>query len=203
AGCGLLPGLGQLRGAGGNPPAMFLLGFLPVLICAGWIIVAAEPHGNWFRNHVTAWSSDIGVFHVVRDIATFNGVLAFGIGLVFAYTLEPAMLGRRRAVVATDAPVAGRRPLPIARTAAAGAPPARSPSRAARRSRARAEWRGAGRARRAPSRTRTGCETWEPRRARALTPPAARALRRPRSAPAARARTRASSCRSETGCRRS
>src|SRR5438477_125929 len=55
AGCGLLLGLGQLRGAGGNPPAMLLLGFLPVLVCAGWIIVAAEPHGNWFRHHVTAW----------------------------------------------------------------------------------------------------------------------------------------------------
>ena len=109
AGCGLLLGLGQLRGGGGNPPAMLLLGFLPVLICAGWIIVAAEPHGNWFRHHVTAWSSDIGVLHVVRDIATFNGVLAFGIGLVFAYALEPAMLGRRRAVVASDAPATRRR----------------------------------------------------------------------------------------------
>jgi len=117
AGCGLLLGLGQLRGAGGNPPAMLLLGFLPVLVCAGWIIVAAEPHGNWFRHHVTAWSSDIGVLHVVRDIATFNGVLAFGIGLVFAYVLEPAMLGRR-AVVTSDAPAMGRRPLPTDRTAA-------------------------------------------------------------------------------------
>src|SRR5207248_7949851 len=42
AGCGLLLGLGQLRGAGGNPPAMLLLGFLPVLVCAGWI--RSEEH---------------------------------------------------------------------------------------------------------------------------------------------------------------
>src|SRR5437588_4338378 len=120
AGCGLLLGLGQLRGAGGNPPAMFLLGLLPVLICAGWIIVEAEPHGNWFRNHVTAWSSDIGILHVVRDIATFNGVLAFGIGLVFAYVLEPSMgFGRRRMVTATDRPgMMGRRRIPMDRTAA-------------------------------------------------------------------------------------
>src|SRR5437763_10828262 len=53
AGCGLLLGLAQLRGAGGNPPAMLALGLLPVAICAGWAIVYAEPHGNWFRHHVT------------------------------------------------------------------------------------------------------------------------------------------------------
>lgn len=107
AGCGLLLGLAQLRGAGGNPPAMLALGFLPVLVCAGWIVTYAEPHSNWFRSHVTSWSSDIGVLHVVRDLATFNGVLAFGIGLVFAYVLEPRLLARRGAVV-TDAPVVDR-----------------------------------------------------------------------------------------------
>jgi hypothetical protein len=118
AGCGVLLGLAQLRGTGGNPPAMLALGFLPVLVCAGWIVVWAEPHSNWFRSHVTSWSSDIGVLHVVRDIATFNGVLAFGIGLVFAYVLEPGLMGRRRTVAATDAPVVDRRPVPIDRTAA-------------------------------------------------------------------------------------
>src|SRR3954452_22654423 len=116
AGCGLLLGAAQLRGAGGNPPAMLMLGLLPVALCAGWVIVYAEPHGNWFRHHVTSWSSDIGILHVVRDIATFNGVLAFGIGLVFAYTLEPSMLVRRRTV--EEPPVMGRRPLPMNRTAA-------------------------------------------------------------------------------------
>src|SRR5207237_222008 len=96
----------------------------------------AEPHGNWFRHHVTAWSSDIGVLHVVRDIATFNGVLAFGIGLVSAYVLEPAMLARRGAVVASDAPAMARRPLPTARTAADG--PTIASSRGAARCRSRA-----------------------------------------------------------------
>jgi hypothetical protein len=108
AGCGLLLGLAQLRGAGGNPRAMLLLDFLPLTVCAGWILVYAEPHGNWFRDHVGRWSSDIGVGSVVHDVATFNGVLAFGIGLVFAYALEPRMIARKRETVAA-APVMQRR----------------------------------------------------------------------------------------------
>jgi hypothetical protein len=118
AGCGVLLGAAQLRGGGGNPPATLLLGFLPVFICAGWVIVYDQPHANWFRDHVTSWSSNIGILDVVRDLATWNGVLAFGIGLVFAYALEPAVLGRRREVMAAEPPVATQRPLPMERTVA-------------------------------------------------------------------------------------
>jgi hypothetical protein len=103
AGCGLLLAAAQIRGGGGNPPAMLLVDFLPVLICAGWVLLYAQPHGNWFRNHVSAWSGDIGIRDVVHDIAMWNGVLAFGIGLVFGYALEPGMLRRRRAVAAEPA----------------------------------------------------------------------------------------------------
>jgi hypothetical protein len=120
AGCGLLLGLAQLRGSGGNPPAMLLLSFVPVLICAGWIIVYAEPHGNWFRDHVSHWSG--GIRGVVHDVSMWNGVLAFGIGLVFAYMLEPRMMiGRRREVVAR-APAMGRRRLPTFHRASADEP---------------------------------------------------------------------------------
>jgi hypothetical protein len=118
AGCGLLLGVAQLRGSGGNPPAMLLLGFLPVLVCAGWVLGYDQPHANWFRNHITSWSSSIGILNVVRDVATWNGVLSFGIGLVFAYALEPAVLGRRREVMATEPAMATRRPLPMDRTVA-------------------------------------------------------------------------------------
>jgi hypothetical protein len=121
AGCGLLLGLAQLRGSGGNPPAMLLLDFVPVLVCAGWILVYAEPRSNWFRDHVSRWSGDIGIGGVVHDVATFNGVLAFGIGLVFGYMLEPRMLARRREAVAT-APVMRRRRLPVFHRAAANEP---------------------------------------------------------------------------------
>jgi len=118
AGCGLLLGAAQLRGAGGNPPAMLLLGFLPVFVCASWILLYAQPHSEWGRHLIRSWSGDIGIRGVVHDIALWNGVVAFGMGLVFAFVLEPAMLGRRRSVVETDARPAYRRPLPMDRTAA-------------------------------------------------------------------------------------
>jgi hypothetical protein len=100
AAAGLAMALSQLRGHGGNPLAFFLLAFLPVLVAAGWVVLAAQPDGNWFRGHVLAWSSDIRVESVVRDLAEYVGVLAFGIGLVFGLTFEPGMLRRRRRVVA-------------------------------------------------------------------------------------------------------
>lgn len=119
-GCGLLLGLAQLRGSGGNPRAMLLLDFLPVLVCAGWVLIYAEPNADWFRNHVSRWSGDIGIGSVVHDVATFNAVLALAIGLVFGYMLEPRMIGRKREPAAT-APVMQRR-LPLFNRAAADEP---------------------------------------------------------------------------------
>jgi hypothetical protein len=102
AGCGLLLGLAQLRGTGGNPPAMFLVAFVPVLVCAGWVLLFGQPDSNWFRNHIRAWSGDIDIRGVVNDVSTFVGVLAFGIGLVFAAVLERGMMARR--VVVDETP---------------------------------------------------------------------------------------------------
>jgi hypothetical protein len=118
AGCGLLLGLAQLRGAGGNPPAMLLLAFLPVFVCASWILLYAQPNSEWGRHLIRSWSGDIGIRDVVNNISMWNGIVAFGMGLVFAYVLEPAMLGRRREFVATEAPPMRRQPLPVDRTAA-------------------------------------------------------------------------------------
>ena len=89
AAAGLVFGLSQLRGTGGHPPAMLLLGFLPVLIVAGWVIVGMQPSSNWFAHHVRSWSSDIGVGDVVRALGTWLGVLAFGIGATLAAVAEP------------------------------------------------------------------------------------------------------------------
>jgi hypothetical protein len=96
AGAGLVVGMSQLRGRDGHPPATFTLAFLPVLIVAGWILLALQPDGNWFRDHVLAWSGDIHIRGIVEDLGTWIGVLAFGIGLVFGFSLEPATLRRRR-----------------------------------------------------------------------------------------------------------
>jgi hypothetical protein len=102
---GLLFGLAQVRGAYGNPRGTFLVAFLPVAIATGWILVAAQPHSNWFADHVGAWSRDLGIAGAVATIAAFLGVLAFGLGFVLGVTLEPAR-ARRSAAVPTVTPAA-------------------------------------------------------------------------------------------------
>ncbi len=69
-------------------PPTFGLAFLPALIAGGWIVVAIQPHGNWFRNHVLAWSGDIGITRVVRDFGPYVAVIAFGLGVVFGLVFE-------------------------------------------------------------------------------------------------------------------
>jgi hypothetical protein len=90
AAAGLVFALAQIRGRSGNPPLMFLLVFLPVLVAAGWVLLAMQPHSNWFRSHVLAWSSDIGIRDLVHDLGTWLGVLAFGIGYALGLVFEPA-----------------------------------------------------------------------------------------------------------------
>ena len=61
--------------------------------------MAAQPHGDWTRNHVLLWSGAVGVGHVVHNLAEHVAVLAFRVGHVFGLTFEPAMIRRRRKVV--------------------------------------------------------------------------------------------------------
>jgi hypothetical protein len=89
AGAGLVLAAAQVRGRAGHPPAMLSLIFLPVLVAAGWVLLAMQPHSNWFRDHVLAWSGDMGIRDVVHDVATWLGVLAFGIGYTLGLVLEP------------------------------------------------------------------------------------------------------------------
>jgi hypothetical protein len=95
---------------------VFLLAFLPVLVAAGWVIVAHQPGGNWFRSHVLSWSSDIGILGLVRDLTEYVAVLAFGVGLVFGFTFDTAgpavhgAFGRRRRAAAV--PAGGAAPPP-------------------------------------------------------------------------------------------
>jgi hypothetical protein len=129
AGAGVAFALTQMRGRTGHPPAMFAVVFLPVLVIAGWVLVSLQPHGNWFRNHALAWSGDIGVRDVVRDVGTWLGVLAFGIGYTLGAVLEP-MPSRREVVApsfdrdAADEPVAAERREVVERGPVASAEPA-------------------------------------------------------------------------------
>jgi len=115
AGAGLVMALSQLLGGwtkGGLPKLsanVFLLAFIPTLIAAGWVVVGHQPHPNWFRNHVLSWSSDISILGVVRDMADYVAVVAFGIGLVFGFSFDTSAagtygsFGRRRRAAATPA----------------------------------------------------------------------------------------------------
>jgi hypothetical protein len=116
AGAGLVMAFSQLLGGwtkGGLPKLsanVFLLAFVPTLIAAGWVLVGHQPHPNWFRNHVLSWSSDISILGIVRDVAEYAAVLAFGIGLVFGFSFDTSAggtygsFGRRRRAAETPAP---------------------------------------------------------------------------------------------------
>ncbi len=107
AGAGLTMALSQLFGGWtkwGWPrisTGVFVIGFLPALVAAGWVLLAGQPDANWFQRHTTSWSNDIAIDGIVDDLRTYLGVLAFGLGLVFGFTfdtsgpLQPPELRRR------------------------------------------------------------------------------------------------------------
>src|SRR5262249_40424916 len=71
AGAGLVLALSQLIGGwtkGGRvriSPATFLLAFVPVLVCVGWILMATQPGSGWHEGRVVSWSHSIGIFGLV------------------------------------------------------------------------------------------------------------------------------------------
>jgi hypothetical protein len=83
---------------------VLLLGFLPVLLVGGWVIVASQPDANWMRDHIQAWSADIGVRDVVFDVNDALAAIAFGIGLVFGFSFDTTGPRLRRPVEAPPAP---------------------------------------------------------------------------------------------------
>jgi hypothetical protein len=94
AGAGVCLGLSQLIGGWtkwGAPtisPGVFLLAFLPTLIAVGGILVATRPTGTEEGEDVAGWIRDIGLGGVAEDLILFQGVLAFGLGIVFAFMFD-------------------------------------------------------------------------------------------------------------------
>jgi hypothetical protein len=94
AGAGVCLGLSQLIGGWtkwGAPtisPGVFLLGFLPALIAVGGILVATRPTGTAEGEDVAGWIRDIGLGGLAEDLIVFQGVLAFGLGIVFAFMFD-------------------------------------------------------------------------------------------------------------------
>lgn len=97
-------------------PLGFLLAFVVALVCVGWIAIVGMPHANWFRDHFTSWSHDIGILGFVQHMTTYVDVMAFGFGALLASA--PGAFGRATA------------PAPAGRTAVER--PSASPSTSAR-----------------------------------------------------------------------
>jgi hypothetical protein len=101
---GLVLALSQIAGGwtkGGWPRfslGTFLLGFIPVAIAVFWIAIGVQPNPNSARNHVLAWSSDVGIDDLVSDFREYIGVLAFGLGAVLGFCFDTTG-PRRRAPV--------------------------------------------------------------------------------------------------------
>lgn len=90
-------------------PGTFVLGFLPVLVVVGWILLASQPAGGWQHGRIEAWSGTIGILGAVHGIGLWRGVFAFGFGLVLGFCLDavpaPDLVAYERPAAAELQPV--------------------------------------------------------------------------------------------------
>ena len=54
----------------------FLLGFLPVLVAVGWILMATQPGNGWHEGTIASWSESLGIMGVVHALGLWHGALA-------------------------------------------------------------------------------------------------------------------------------
>jgi hypothetical protein len=69
-------------------PGTFALGFLPVLVCVGWVLMASQPGRGWHEGTIVSWSNGAGLMDVVHNLALWHGVLAFGFGVVLGMAFD-------------------------------------------------------------------------------------------------------------------
>jgi hypothetical protein len=106
-------------------PGTFVFGFLPVLVCVGWILMASQPGHGWNEGRIVSWTGSIGLTGLVHDLGLWNGVLAFGFGLVLGLSVD-AVPAAMMTPVERPAPAdqrAADEPLTAERRAAAAAHP--------------------------------------------------------------------------------
>jgi hypothetical protein len=123
AAAGLTMAVSQLLGGwtkGGRPRisvGVLLIGFLPVLIAGGWVLLAGQPDANWFQRHIVSWSGHAGIGGLVDDLRETLALIAFGIGLVFGFifdTAGPLVAARPAPAAPEEAPVVQEAPAPTA-----------------------------------------------------------------------------------------
>jgi hypothetical protein len=78
----------------------FLIGFVPAAIVGAWVLLATQPAGGWQQERLASWSDDIGVGGFVTDIGLFSGVIAFGLGVLLAWSIKG--VGESGTVVVDD-----------------------------------------------------------------------------------------------------
>jgi hypothetical protein len=122
AGAGLVLALMRMTGGlsrGMRPyvsPGVFLFAFVPVLVVVAWTLLATQPASGWEHGTIVSYSGSIGVMHLIRDIAVYDAVLAFGLGMVLGLSFGSVPVEREVVVdryahdgVAADEPMAGER----------------------------------------------------------------------------------------------
>jgi hypothetical protein len=95
-------------------PTTFVLAFLPVLVCVGWILIASQPGNGWQEGRIHSWSDSIGILGAVHAIGLWRGVLALGFGLMLGLSLDSVPAEPE---VDADQSYAGPREMPARRTA--------------------------------------------------------------------------------------
>ncbi len=90
-------------------PTTFIVAFLPVLVCVGWILLASQPGNGWAEGRIDSWSASIGILGLVHTIGVWTGVLAFGFGVMLGLSLDGVPQPVPVDTVATDEPVGAER----------------------------------------------------------------------------------------------
>ena len=123
AGAGLVMTLSQVVGGWTKglrlrvSPGTFLLAFVPVLVVAGWIVMASQPGHGWYEGTIVSWSRHAGLLGLVHDLALWHGVLAFGFGLVLGLSFDTVPAAAAPAPAELTVPVPAAVPPVDGRTA--------------------------------------------------------------------------------------
>lgn len=94
-------------------PTTFVVAFVPVLICVGWILLASQPGHGWQEGRIDSWSTSIGILGLVHSVGLWSGVLAFGFGVMLGLSLDGVpqpMVADEPAYVPAPATATGRAP---------------------------------------------------------------------------------------------
>jgi hypothetical protein len=87
-------------------PTTFIVAFVPVGVCVGWILLASQPGGGWEDGRIHSWSSSLGILGGVHSLGLWRGVLAFGLGAMLALSLDGVPAPESVDPVGADEPVA-------------------------------------------------------------------------------------------------